>query len=252
MALKKGGFQLASSEIIPRLISSVDGLEGCGKNHFAFTAPGPMAVISLDTGLEGVVQKFQKDKEIMVAEYDMPITFGMNTQQISTLAQKLWTGIKTDYLDALATKEIRTIICDTGSEMWEACRLAWFGKLTEVLPHHYTKPNGEWRDLVRLAYAEKKQVIFLHKMKDEYKGKDKTGDFKRSGMSDMGFLVQVAGTNWKDPRESSVPDKFHHTITKCRFNTELEGLDFAGEECNFPNVASWVLFGDGEHTGEFE
>jgi hypothetical protein len=248
---KSSGFVLAESRVKPRLIASIDGLEKCGKDHFSFTAPGPIAVISIDTGLEGVIQKFQKDKKIYVSDHQLPLTEGMTIEKAAELSRVVWKGIRADYADALATPDIRTIVCDTGTEMWESCRMSWFGKLTEVMPHHYAKPNGEWRNLVRMAFDGDKQVLFLHKLKDEYVGKNRTGEFKRSGMSDMGFLVQMAGRCWKDAAVQAVPDKFHFLITDCRHKPELEGLDFPGEECNFPTVASWVLYGDDQHVKEF-
>jgi hypothetical protein len=249
--MKSKGFIKAGSDTVKRLIMSIDGLEKNGKNHFAFTAPGPLAVISLDNGLDGVVQKFQREKEIYVAQYRSPIQTGATAQDVSNSAQATWKGIATDYLEALETKEMRSVILDTGTEMWETLRLARFGKLTQVMPHHYGPVNAEWRDVVRQAYDHDKHVLYLHKLKDDYVNDKRTGEYKRSGMSDMGFLVQVAGRCWKDPKVTEVPDKFHFTISDCRFNPELEGLDFAGEECNFPFVASYVLYGDDQHAREF-
>ena len=243
-------FTEAASKIKNRLIMTIDALEKSGKNHLAFSAPDPIAIISLDVGLEGVLQKFKK-KRIYVSEHRLPITTGMSDAKALEISLKVWKAIRQDYCDALDTKEIRTIICDTGTEMWENCRLSWFGKLTEVLPHHYAKPNKEWSDLVRMGYENDKNVIWLHKLKDEYTGNKRTGEYKRAGQSDMGFLVQVAGRAWKDPKVSTVPDKFHYTVTDCRFNPEIEGLDFGGEECNFPMIASYALYGDDSKMKEF-
>lgn len=253
--MRTGGFVKAGSETRKRLIVAVDGLEKCGKNHFAFTAPGPIAVQSFDIGIDGVVQKFQKEKDIYVSERRLELPGVLikeaEAQVVSNAAQKAWKEITGDYKDALATKEIRSLIWDTGTEMWEILRLARFGKLTQVMPHHYGPVNAEYRDLLRLAYDGEKHLIILHKMKEAYKNDKPSGEYKRAGMSDTGFLVQVSGRVWKDPGESAVPDKFHFTIEECRFNPELEGLDFAGKECCFPMVASYVLYGDDEHVEEF-
>lgn len=234
-----------------RIILSIDGLEGSGKDHLALSGPGDVAVISLDEGLEGVVDKFTGQKRVLVSKHDMPVFQGMSQNESSALATKIWKQIRTDYRDALETKGVRTIVCDTGTEMWEICRMSWFGKLTQVMPHHYAQPNREWADIVRLGYAHGKNVAWLHKLKPEYVNDKNTGDYKRSGQSDMGFLVQAYGRALKDKKEPGVPDKFSFLIEKCRFHPEVEGLQLSGEDCNFPLIASFVLYGDESHAEEF-
>ena len=252
---KSSGFRRADSKIRTRLTMAVDGVEKCGKTHFSLTAPGPIAIQSVDMGLEGVIQKFQDDKEIWLAERRMDLPNGtllkeLSLEETSSAAQKCIKEIISDYRDALSDPNIRTIIWDSATEVWEILRLARFGKLTQVKPHHYGPVNAEYKDLLRLANDSDKTLILLHQMKDEYVNDKRTGQYKRSGMSNTGFLVQVGGQCWKSNGDG-MDKKFHFTVNDCRFNSELEGLEFVGDECNFPVVASYVLFGDETHADEF-
>lgn len=260
----KGGYKRAGSPTARRLILSLDGLEKQGKNHFAFTAPGPIAVISLDIGLDSVVQKFQDKKEIWVADYRAPVGLTGNKkkptaeemQELANLCSETWAMICREYLEVL-DGGARTVIVDTGSELWELLRMARFGKLTQVMPHHYGPVNAEYREFIRTAYDRTidkgypvdVNLILLHKLKDEYKndssGKgQKTGEYKRSGMSDTGFLVQCNGVAWRDDEERKVPDCFHMTIQDCRQNAGLAGMDLQGTECDFPTLAALALDAD--------
>ena len=64
------GFRKAGADAIRhRLIISVDGHEKQGKSHFALTAPQPIALFDVDTGLEGVVEKFEHTKGIYQNTY---------------------------------------------------------------------------------------------------------------------------------------------------------------------------------------
>lgn len=251
MPAKSSGFRRADTPIRKRLTVAVDGVEKCGKTHFALTAPGPIAIQSVDMGLEGVIQKFQADKEIWLAERRMELPDGgllkeLSLEQTSAAAQKCVKEIISDFRDALSDTNIRTIIWDSATEVWEILRLARFGKLTQVKPHHYGPVNAEYKDLLRLANDSDKFLVLLHQMKDEYINDKRTGSYKRAGMSNTGFLVQVGGVCGKDSAAEDTSTKFSYTINDCRFNTELEGLSLTGTDCDFPHLAALVLDNDPE------
>lgn len=237
------GFAPAPTTVNPRLILSVQGLEKNGKTHFALTAPGPIAVINFDTGLEGVVHKFATEKQIVHADYRVEAGNG-SADTIAGNAQKVWAKYMADYKWALAN--MRTIVIDTGSELWELLRLARFGKLTQVMPHHYGPVNNEFRQMVKMAYDGSANVIFLHKMKDEYlntvnsAGKEisnKTGKKVRVGFSDIGYLVQSNLLSEYDPEAAD----FQITIRDCRQNASLNGEVVPAPLNDFPTIAQMIL-----------
>lgn len=194
------GFTLASTPTKHRLIVSAEGEEKSGKNHFAFTAPGPIYLHSFDIGNEGVIQKFQDDKQIYLAEYALTLQPDEgSTQEVAEAADRVWSQYLANYRDGLASCGQGTTVVDTGTEAWELLRLARFGKLTQVMPHHYGPVNKEMQEMVRMAFNHNCNVLFLHKMKDEWEnytegGKEKgrkTGRKARVGFNDMPFLVQL-------------------------------------------------------------
>ena len=241
-----GGFQRATSQAKRRLIGTIDGLEKCGKDHFALTSPGPIGIISLDLGLDGVIQKFQDKKEIWVAEHRVNTTklrAEHSMEEVASVADEAWNNIMRDYQEMLASGA-RTGIIDTGSELWEILRLARFGKLDKVMPHHYGPVNAEFREIIRMAYDTGMNLWLLHKMKDEYTNDKRTGDVKRAGFSDMGFLVQIAVRCWRDD-ESQYPDNFHATVTDCRHDPSLHAFDMQGKMASVATLGQ-LVFPDSE------
>src|ERR1700723_169108 len=140
----KSTFVRASAPVTHRLIVNAEGEEKSGKNHFSFSAPGPVYLHSFDIGNEGVVQKFQSEKEIYIAEYELSMQPGeASAVEVAEAAEKVWQQFISNYRDGLASCGNGTTVVDTGTEMWELLRLARFGKLTQVMPHHYGPVNKE-------------------------------------------------------------------------------------------------------------
>ncbi len=267
--LKGTGFEEASGEVRPRIIMSVEGLEGTGKSHFALTAPGPIGYIDFDVGSEGVIEKFKKGlnglapKEIYLSSFRIPITGkaakkadketkAKFTSIAAEKAEPIWDKVVNDYVLGLDGR-FKSLIVDTGTEMHEMIRLAKLGKLTEVMPENYGPINAEFRDLVRLAYNSDCNVIFLHKMKEEWvkrKGSnrsDPTGNYIRQGFNGMGYLMQVNlkmlwDKDWEKTSDDYT-DAFSIEVVKCRHNAELRGQIIEGSDGfnTFPLVAQMVM-----------
>lgn len=232
--VKAPAFIRATAVTKPRLIINIQGPEKTGKDHMALTyTGGPIYVHSFDIGLEGVVQKFQNTREIYVAEYELTVQPGQaSDREVGEAANRVWEQFVANYRDSLAsTRKSGLVLCDTGSEAWELLRLASFGKLTQVMPHHYSKPNAEFRDLVREGY-DATNVAWLHKMKDEWEnyvdsqGKEKgrkTGNKSAVMMKDIPFLVQA---NVETSRENLLDGgcNFQCRVLDCRLNPDLTGM----------------------------
>ena len=78
MALKHSKRIDSTIELPRRLVMRISAHEKDGKTHFGLTAPPPIGVMNIDRGLEGVVEKFAKVKEIHVSDdfracQDMPV-----------------------------------------------------------------------------------------------------------------------------------------------------------------------------------
>ena len=234
------GFEPAKRTGFKRLIISAEGLEKSGKTTFGLSAPGPIALFDLDIGTEGVVDKVLDAKKIIIAS----VNYRDATNQTEWLA--MWEKAKKAWYDALkaSIKEVRTLLGDTWTEMWELARLARFGKLTQVMPHQYGPVNAEFRDMIKRAYDTEKNVILIHKQKEEYINDKNTGRMKRSGFGDIGYLVQVNLEVWRRKGE------FGLTVKDCRQEASLAGEEFVDPMNTFPFLASQVYPGTSEEDWE--
>lgn len=247
-------FQPADEAVRRRLICSICAREKEGKTHFGLTAPGPIGVINIDIGLEGVIQKFIAEKQIVVSNVKLDIPKDANLDKTSEIAKEVWDRVVEDIDYSLGNH--RTCLVDTGTEAWELLRLAEFGKLEQVKPHHYARPNGMFRTVYRRAYDSNCNFITLHKMKKEYVNDKTTGNFERSGFSDTGFMVQVEALayrigpqsgkgirdcEWDDNYFGEDDLGFRLKITDCRQNPGVVGTVLAGPLLNFVGLATTVF-----------
>lgn len=244
-----GSFTLASQPAPRRLVVALDGLEKTGKTRWALTAPGPIAYQNLDIGLEGVIESFQSEKVIFRADYGLDIGKDDTQATIMAKAGPEWLRFVTDWkefvIPAMKKGLVKTGVWDTGSELWELQRLARLGKLTQVMPHHYTALNSEYQNLLREVYDTPGNLVILHKLKPEWKDNpvtnkgNKTGLFERSGYSGTGFLVQVNATCWREKLQGDPPGAptgpFHVTVRDCRQNATIAGMELvSGADSPFP------------------
>ncbi len=219
------------STLPKRLLVNIEGLDKGGKTHLALTAPGPIALFDMDRGLEGVVQKFMKEKEILFTSYrHMPCVTEMDHKN-------LWAKFEKDYDTVLLHKGIRSIIDDTATELWEKARLAEFGRLSNV-QHLYPALNAKFRKLIDRAFDAEKNLILIHKRKKSYKqnakGEDSwTGGWEKAGFGEVGYIVQVNLYAFQQD-----DGEFACEVINSRLQPSLNGEVFAGELCTFPYIAS--------------
>lgn len=236
-------FQHAVEPAKRRLVLSVYGKEKEGKTHFAFTAPGPLGYIGIDNGHDGVVQKFQDNKNIEISKYRLKIPpKGADMAQVTAASNEMWDDIHEDLYYSL--EEHRSTVVDTADEIWAVLRLARFGKLDQVKPHHYGPVNSEFRDLFREAYDHNSNLILLHKVKKEYINDNSTGRYERAGFSETGFLVQVEINCYRlDPKErdDDGDNGFRADVISCRQNPDLVGETLSGPLLSFPMLAQMVF-----------
>lgn len=244
--LTQKGFEKASDTVYPRLIACISGKEKQGKSHWALTAPGDIAIFNADLGLEGVVHKFTKEKNIYVYNY----TPG-GTDIVEMKA--MWVDLKKAWIDAFQNPKIRTVITDTATDLWELIRLARLGALTKVMPYHYGPVNAEFREFLKAAYsATTTNLILLHKQKKKYVDDKWKGEYERAGFSDMGFIVQLNAEVWREDEGGP----FHILVNDSRHNPTISGVDYPGvdpdtdvelrqllseQQVNFPYIAQQAL-----------
>ena len=246
--LKGGQFQRADKSIIARLICAVAAREKQGKTHFSLTAPGPIVHFNADIGLEGVVHKFLKEgKEILVYNIPMPQTDNKNVEKE---AAKIWEDLDKAVDSVLDNPAVRTIVFDTATEIWEIVRLAYFGKLSEIKPHHYSGVNAEFRRFLKKAYKTDKNLILIQKMKAEYVNNNRTGEWEMAGFSDTPFIVQAVIHPFRVDKPMKLDDEtildkgeFGVRIFESRHNPNANGMVLYGMMATFPFVATTIIEG---------
>lgn len=241
-APRKVEFVKATSEPSRRMIVSLDGLAKEGRTRFCCTAPGPISIHSFDNGYVGVVEDFADKKDIYTFDYAVPLSARLPGSGLTALVDpsvKVWTEFVEDFRAAL--ESMRTVVVDHGGAAWELCRLARLGKLTQVLPVQYTAVNAEFRQLIQLAISAptKPNVIFIHRLKAEYKDDKKTGNFERSGFGDIGYDVETVLRTSRDYSKTG-PEQFSLVIEECRARFAASGTKFVGEDINFAKVAQAI------------
>lgn len=238
--LKAGFTEVVEVPATPRLVLSTEAQTKLGKTHFALTAPGPIALMTTDTGTEEVARKFIRDKKFIKLKIKSPA----DLLEEGKGYKDEWKRAKDGFRALIANRTVRTAVVDTASEWWELCRLAAFGKLTQVMPHHYGPVNEEFRNLIKEAYERPDlNLILIHKVKKEYKsgkdGKDSwSGRYERAGMGDVPYLVDVVLEHYRVPMAEGPGCEFGVKVLDSRLNpSETLGLELQGEENEFAFLA---------------
>lgn len=169
-----------------------------------------------------------------------------------THCEKNWDALKSLTMDVLKDPGCGPLIWDTGTFGWELLRMARFGKLAQVLPHHYGPVNTEFESIFYAAEEYNKIFIVVHKMGREYKvgkdGKDSwTGRYERKGYSSMGFVANVALEHYRTETGG-----FGVRVLQNKITPATDGAELEDELCSF-GVLAWKIWGEpvGEGIEEF-
>lgn len=187
-------FVKAEEEAKLRLIASSSGEYGTGKTTFWLGAPGPIYILSFDKGLEGVVEPFQKEKDIYVAEYDWTPTDDLEQEHAIDLRDKVIADFE------YACHNGRTVVLDKETDMWELFRYAEFGAPNDS-PLDYPKLNQRYRKFINTPKALDINFGVIQGMKEKWVkrvnpktgalGAVGSGDRIPAGFSEIEGLVHV-------------------------------------------------------------
>ncbi len=239
--LAEVGFDVPDGEPHHRLIVSSSARDKHGKTDWALrSTPEPIALIDMDMGTEGLLERKPfRDRKIIHKVFNLRKRKALEGE-IMTKAEVMseWTSVSECLRTVIQSPVIRTVVVDTGTELWELARLAHLGKLEKVLPHHYGPVNKDFRNIVQLVYERKDlNAIFIHKMKKEYKDDKWKGGYQSASMGDMPFLVQVNIEHLLDREENM----FGINVINCRQNKDMAGEELWGSASSFRNLAMSVF-----------
>jgi len=242
---KLGFTRVKPGSLKRRAILSLKGPPKSGKTYWGLAAPGPIAHFDSDWASESAREKFAAEKEIYRYEIKTAREIEITNSGPNIEAEEEYNKFREAYYACLRDPGIRTVFGDTGTEIWELLRLAFFGRLTQVPPMKYAPANEEYRKLIRAAYDTDKNLILTHRVKDEYVGDMGSGTSVRtgkkilSGFADTPYLVQANLTTYWD-RETR---EFGVFVEDCGYNMAIAGEQFQGEVegismCSFSYLAS--------------
>lgn len=203
---------------IPRLAMSLDGLDKRGKSHYAImTTPQPVLVASCDTGTEVIVNKARaagRKVGLMQIQFNDPAAgvrkAGAVNQNEHAQWKAEWAKFKSACDALIAEPEgpnrTRTFVWDTGTDIKNLLELSWFGKLTgNARQDLRTDMNADFHQVFWSLYKGRPDlnILIIHKHKKVYVKDAKgqaiwTGDYERSGHSNIGYFVDLTLTfDWE-------------------------------------------------------
>jgi len=244
------GLTRVDADALPprRLVIRISAHEKEGKTHFALTAPAPIFVLNIDRGLEGMVEKFARIKEVYISE-----DFRAMPSKTMEDNERRWKAIMSAYESALGDNSVRSILWDTDTEAWEIVRLAYLGKLRGQRELKYADVNSIFRKIIDMALAHDKNVIFTCRLRKQYvKTGEKSqlgndisawnGKYEPAGFGEFGAIVQ-ANLRAKIRVDSSGKNIPTVQIINCRQNMQMNGEVFEGDMATFPWIAANIVEG---------
>lgn len=269
-------------------IVAICGDEGTGKTTMSITFPKPLRHFDIDVGgfrraiwrltAEGIESKsypkpIQMDKlKGSVGEPSTRITIPKKVEGM----KELWQVIVEDFVESCLNPEIKTIVLDSATLLWNICHNSHLQELQErqvakwrndpktrntpfdendyrerLQPMEYGPANDRMRTILHTARSYQKNLILTHYPTDEYgtvadgKGnmvEGKTGRKVLDGFKETVKLVDLVGwTSIKESIEGGVPTKTPiFKISKC--GIEGAGLSAVGLEtiATYDGVANLV------------
>lgn len=233
-------FNKADKTITPRLVMASHGIQKQGKTRFGLTMPGPIGILNLDIGLEGVVGQFTDKKDIYYENYVIDRETDVSDYKA------IWDKLENDFYTFSQHPEIKSIIFDTMSEARELALYSLYGRAVKIMPHDYGPANNMLKSFVKYAmFKSQKNFLFIHQMKDEYIANEYTGQQIRKGIKEVGYSVQV---NVEFEREivpdpetgKKKPGDFVMRVIDCRQNATIAGNEYRNELVDFKYLAADV------------
>ncbi len=167
----------------------VQGSEFTGKDHFAYSFPGPIGVLAFDAGYARPMNRYP-GKEFHVENIKAPAPQIVKSGAKPNIHNKkvelvqaavdmqayvdCWDESVAAWRTFIADPKIRTVVVDTGKNWWDLFRGARQGSLSRVTGNRsdtYHRLNLEFGALIAMGTEKNgcdKHVLWLEKMEDEW------------------------------------------------------------------------------------
>ena len=220
--------------IIPNIVAVIEGLPKSGKTHLAMTFPDPMVVFSLDVGADIVRRKFPS-KKIDIKTYPIPIVESVKGTGLQKELLGIWKQLKADYQAATESREVKTIVVDTATALYEIARIARAAELGQenLLKFQFGEVYAQLKGLVQRGRVAGQNIVWTHYLKDIYRNDVATGELGIDGWryvegeADVILIIRKEFVSYTDPTTRKVEKRVAMitTIKDCRFDRNIDGKE---------------------------
>lgn len=238
----------------PRLMVAGAGGQRSGKTHFGLTMPksrmngrSGLAYFAFDKSLEGTGQHLDMTG-VEKVEYNFQLPVGANYDVSRMMSESR--SVKNQFASdlAYAIRTYRSIFIDTGTWLYALLRLAHFGKLN-MKGHHYAAVNAEFREWLRMIQNGDPNFYISHRLKDEWKGENKTGRQILAGFGEVLYECQITIQHDRNFAEGQTADRpangpFIFQVTDCTQNPDIVGQWFEQPDSKWQDLAMWAYPGE--------
>lgn len=216
-----------------RIVAASAALQKRGKTTFGFTLPKPMAYMQFDANYEHALAKARK-------QYGKDAIRHMKYFADPRADLKAANGAAFDRFIKdfdYCCDNFRGILIDTSSELMDVRKMAEFGRTTQIPQIYYGPIYSDFRWLVKRALDSNANVLFVHRLKDEWLGGDRTGGYVMEGWKGVQFDAQMYLEHQRDEEGT-----FTTTIVECAQDAMLMGMSLssAEDENDFATLATRV------------
>lgn len=238
-------FKRASEPSKPRIIGLSKGEVATGKTSLWLQGPGPLVVFSLDEGLEYVVERYQDEKEIYVAEYKWHPTKELDQSEAIDLRNRF----EEEY--EYAIQHARTVNIDKEGDLWELYRYAEFGAPNTEKLNNYPALNQRYRRIINMPKSFDINFGLVQGMTGKWGSRVNPGTGKKQmfkteervpkGFEEVEGLVHMVMSHRREKHPTTGKSVFYTSIEKARGPGSSDVQDQTFTNITFPELATYVF-----------
>lgn len=234
---------------LPSIVIAIWGAEKTWKSSMALSFPKPLYHFDLDVGgFARAVWRLSPEDIAAITSKSFPTPLqlekllGAQKDKVTLRFPRKIIGIKEvwqkfvlDFVDAVQKPEIKTIVIDSGTQLWSIAHQGYLQELQErqlavspgldenklrekLLPVEYGEPNSRMRSIIYSARSHTKHLVITHYPRDVYAQRVgqqgieeyKTGEIEPDGFKDTQKLVDIVVVT-----EQSRNGEVFAKITRC-------------------------------------
>jgi hypothetical protein len=209
-------------------------LQKRGKTTWGFTMPKPLAYLQFDANYEHALAKALKQygkDSIRHLKY-----FADPRGDIKAANAAVFDRVIKDF--DYCVDNFRSVMVDTSSELMDVRKIAEHGRNTQIQQIYYGSIYTDFRWMVKRALDSNCNVLFVHRLKDEWMAGDRTGGYVMEGWKGVQFDAQVYAEHARDAENNFVT-----TIMECAQDAMLNGMTLTSEddENDFSTLAQRIF-----------